>query len=261
MREKRDEKLRDAHKDNCECVVSVRRVGGFTLVEILIVIALISLLAMITVPALTRSKELARRTVCGANLHQMSVSLMAFAVDNGTAFPEGGRTEGSANGEFYFSDFFERGWKKSLYPAYIGEPKLCYCPSDFDVQPHVKIGIDEWDYWNYQDEDYCLIGYVYTPNQETVLEDDQGNVFPKSALQINRSSPIMADRSILHGEEYQWKHSPGDPQGGNWLGGDGHVTWKKYSTVDQDEMTDEQKNLLQQMRVPSPGAGGYEHWW
>ena len=102
------------------------------------------------------------------------------------------------------------------------------------MQPGGYVGADPWDYWNYLSENYCIIGYIYTPNQQTVREDEQGNTFPTNAEEANSTSVAMTDVSLrLYGDYWivpqRWNHLFGDPQGGNWMGGDGHVEWKNYS--------------------------------
>ena len=49
---------------------------GFSLVEILVVIAIIALLLSVILPSLKKAKEMARFTVCKANLNQMGTSLV-----------------------------------------------------------------------------------------------------------------------------------------------------------------------------------------
>lgn len=55
------------------------RKKGFTLVELLVVIAIIALLAALLLPALSRVRELSRRTKCGKNANQVVTSQNAWA--------------------------------------------------------------------------------------------------------------------------------------------------------------------------------------
>ena len=61
---------------------------AFTLVELLVVIAVVSMLIAITLPALRYAREHAMEAVCQSNLRQMGIILATYTQDHNThAFP------------------------------------------------------------------------------------------------------------------------------------------------------------------------------
>ena len=56
--------------------------GAFTLIELLIVIAIIALLAGIMMPSLARAKALARSVVCQTNLRQIHLANHMYSTEN-----------------------------------------------------------------------------------------------------------------------------------------------------------------------------------
>lgn len=59
-----------------------RRRPGFTLLELLIVIAILAILTAMLLPAIGRGKALGRQTVCRNNLRQLTLAQLLYAQDN-----------------------------------------------------------------------------------------------------------------------------------------------------------------------------------
>ena len=67
---------------------SALRTRGFTLVELLVVVAIIGALVALLIPAIQAARESSRRTQCQNNLRQIGVA-MNLHVDRGGAYPVG----------------------------------------------------------------------------------------------------------------------------------------------------------------------------
>jgi prepilin-type N-terminal cleavage/methylation domain-containing protein len=62
------------------------RTSGFTLIELLVVVAIISVLAAMLLPALSRAKEASKRSRCIGNVRQLTVGVLLYHDENGV-FP------------------------------------------------------------------------------------------------------------------------------------------------------------------------------
>ncbi len=70
---------------------------AFTLVELLVTIAVLALLAALLMPALGRSKESGRVAVCQSNLHQVGLALQLYVGDNRNIHAHHARLSGRRN--------------------------------------------------------------------------------------------------------------------------------------------------------------------
>ena len=63
------------------------RHSGFTLVELLVVIGIIAILISLLLPALSKAREQANRTVCMSNLRQIMMFSRIYITENHGVFP------------------------------------------------------------------------------------------------------------------------------------------------------------------------------
>ena len=64
--------------------INTSRKAGFTLVEIMIVVAIIGLLAAIAIPNFVRARETSQKNACINNLRQIDGALQQYALENKT---------------------------------------------------------------------------------------------------------------------------------------------------------------------------------
>ncbi len=101
------------------------RKKGFTLVEMLVVIAIIALLAAITLPAINAARESAKSTTCKNNLRQFFVSMSIYS-DND---PQGRFASGAFDGQ-RDGCIDTIGWVADMVNSNIGQPGKLLCPAN-----------------------------------------------------------------------------------------------------------------------------------
>lgn len=84
---------------------------GFTLIEVLVVMAIITILAAIIFPTFATAKESARRTKCISDLRQIGMAVEMYCQD-------------------YDDDYAVPPFLGTLYPSYIESASMFICPSD-----------------------------------------------------------------------------------------------------------------------------------
>jgi len=76
---------------------------GFTIVELLVIISLVTILLALLAPAVDRAVELAQRTVCASNQDQVGAALGVYAAENTWRLPPNGYDFDAYSYGFYFT--------------------------------------------------------------------------------------------------------------------------------------------------------------
>lgn len=135
--------------------------GGFTLVEMLVVIFIISILLAILLPGLRGAREQAKEMLCKSNLNSIGHGVHLYAEDNHDYFCSGSVDPEVSNGRDGPID--EVGWIADLINARLTEPKVLSCPSNIAI--HNQKLIDDGDEDDYSEEEALdLIARGYDSN-------------------------------------------------------------------------------------------------
>jgi len=118
---------------------------GFTLTDLLVSIAVVTVLIGLLLPSLSKVHEASHRIVCASNLRQNGLALHLYANDNDSWLPESSFAVG--NGDDWDSDplyvrldgrtrgynvMFWDGMGHLISQAYLSDPRVFYCPSHTD---------------------------------------------------------------------------------------------------------------------------------
>ena len=142
----------------CSSVLPSRvKIRIFTLIELLIVIAIIAILAGMLLPALNIAREKARGVACVSNVKQFHLYTVNYSDDYaGYIIPQWAGTVGESNAPYYLSRLLAEVCSYTK-PASVWKQKAdgtpCYIPRGVFHCPSAKIEIREggsdngWDTW------------------------------------------------------------------------------------------------------------------
>ncbi len=166
--------------------------SAFTLIELLIVIAIVGVLAALLLPVFNRAKEASRASACLSNLHQLGVALQLYVQDNRNRMPV-----------MYDALFTTNNAPTNIQKTvdvvltnYFGTTNVLKCPSDRDGVYQRTRSSYGWNVLiNGQDADHFrVLTLNFNPHQ----------------------IPLMFDKEAFH-------KARGEGKGVNYLYADGHI--------------------------------------
>ncbi len=96
---------------------------AFTLIEILVVIAIIGVLAALLLPMLNSAREKGKQVACASNLRQIGIALLAYSGDYGNHIPTADMNHSATTTRLV-------SWSKILVDGGYSTPKVFKCPDD-----------------------------------------------------------------------------------------------------------------------------------
>jgi prepilin-type N-terminal cleavage/methylation domain-containing protein/prepilin-type processing-associated H-X9-DG protein len=224
------------HRGRIDAAGGGRWRRGFTLVELLVVLAVTALLAALLFPLLVRAREQAYRTTCLSNLHQIAAAHLLYLQDWDERFPawreEGPPQVESLRAKPSRADAY---WTELLQP-YLRDPAVFRDPG-FSASsvpgPGVKLA------------DYALL--TWGPDGEGTAESPYWR-WPGPALTLSQVCRPAETFSVMDGytttERTEGWHLVRHGQGMNAVFADGHTRWLLPNEV---------------QRLDTDGHGFY--WW
>jgi len=217
---------------------------AFTLVELLIVIAMIAILAGLLLPALAKAKAKAQSTGCISNLHQMAVAWNQYVLENDDVMPPS-MTPGAVGvegnpGSWVLGnaqrDTDTTNIQQGVLYRYVGSPSVYRCPADKSVvsgHPGLRRTRSySMNWWlnsnrngietpNTTPEDKTKLSQLISPTQIFVLADENEKTINDGSLVVPSDKYAPPD---------QWWDMPSDrhSQSCNFFFADGHYDQHKW---------------------------------
>jgi prepilin-type N-terminal cleavage/methylation domain-containing protein/prepilin-type processing-associated H-X9-DG protein len=222
-------------RDIMDFEVSQMKRHGFTLVEMLVVLAIMVVLSALLFPVFSHVREKGRRTSCQSNLKQIGLALQQYTSDHDGIYPALTSVSYSPQGEAK-----QLKWSDMLQP-YLKSTAVFDCATHTErypagVETPATPMLDEIT-GDYDYDWFAIPNAQHKHNRYGQNVTEMQVEFPAQAAMIYDAGWIGQEKSLYYLQAYE-EDSNGDHTcyhsahngGANFLFADGHVKWM---SVDQ----------------------------
>lgn len=252
----------------------MNRKKGFTLIELLVVIAIIALLLSILMPSLHKVKQVAQRTVCGSNQHQVGIAMLAYSEEYNSKFPA---ISGLGSGGW----LHDTTYIAAMHIMDFASLDVMFCPSNrqyTDFERYFAVYLEYPDPSDYPNVEKANSGwgmtdyfwfYTWGYRPKTLSIHDGREIFIAKSTEKGAAYRLMMSDIVWTQDGINFSEVVDDyprypdtdepvnlfpsnhlskeiPTGGNQLYVDGHTEWKAFKDVN-NHYTSSWKNV--------------QHWW
>ena len=219
---------------------------AFTLLELLVVVAMIAVLAAILFPVFSRARENARRASCQSNLKQLGLGVAQYTQDYDERMPLDARWSGNISPYIKSEQVFrcasdageDAGARRALSYAFNGNGAargLSNFSAPAATVTLFEISSNSPDMAIYVSAPQIVgdIGCAYFGNGYYAFADHcngDGGVFSVADYQPELRTGLLGGDSANIGQSASWKTGR-HFEGANYLFGDGHVKWLRPGQV------------------------------
>ena len=194
---------------------SNNRKVAFTLIDLLVVIAIIAILAAILFPVFARARENARRSSCISNLKQVGIAMMQYTQDNDERYMVANHEDDNGDGVADYA------WFLPLQP-YIKSEQVFKCPSlgSETTTPNPNT-------------DYILNGFFAHGVSQAIFSQTAQQIM---VAERKENLDVFDYHSWIRDGEEQFEFVDNISRnrhfdGSNYLFVDGHAKWMRYERV------------------------------
>lgn len=155
--------------------------SGFTLVELLTVIAIIGLLMSIVLPSMQRARDIGRNGLCLANLHAIGRTFEMYLSESNEILP---------NAASFPSEEPDKPCIADVFAPYIDENEVFHCPGDRDEPTFFETEGVSYEY---------LLGALYEVDDAPTLEKNFLIAMTSEKVSLSRVQVIYDFKENFHG--------------------------------------------------------------